>query len=462
MIKKLFLSALLLLTSSCLFAQTPVFNVMDYGAKGDGTTDDAQAIQRAIDACATKGGGQVYLPCGKTFLAGPIELKSNIDLHLDAGSVLKANPDEGIYRLSAFKENRGEGMMWLHCKDIENLSITGTGTIHGNGIAFMGKELSDSYELKPLKDPTFDPRPHVLTLIGVKRLVIRDVTIREGAYWTVHLIGCQDAVIDGISLLNNVKIRNGDGIDVDHSRNVRISNCHITSGDDCICLKNRREWEEYGACTDIVVTNCVMTSRSCAIKIGSENMDSIARVMIDNCVITASNRGIGIQNRDEGTVTDVVFSNITLDSHLFSDVWWGKAEPIYVTSYPRANGNHKDANWRFPKGQIEGRCGEVSRITFNNIVATSENGCFVGGDTRNKVNQIYFNNVRLHLKKLTDYPGGIYDKRPCKGEGFVKTDVYGVYVEQASGVQMHHLEVVCDKPSVPNYGGDCNMDKNDE
>ena len=229
------------------FAQQSVYNVMDYGAKGDGITDDAAAIQRAIDACSAKGGGQVYLPCAKTFLAGPIELKSNIDLHLDAGSVLKANPDESIYKLSAFKENRGEGMMWLHCKDIENLSITGTGTIHGNGIAFMGAELFDSYELKPLKDPTFDPRPHVLTLIGVKRLVIRDVTIREGAYWTVHLIGCQDAVIDGISLLNNVKIRNGDGIDVDHSKNVRISNCHITSGDDCICLKNRREWEEYGA-----------------------------------------------------------------------------------------------------------------------------------------------------------------------------------------------------------------------
>ena len=457
MIRKLFLSAVLLLISLGLFSQTRVFNVMDFGAKGDGITDDAQAIQQAIDACTEKGGGQVYLPCGKTFMAGPIELKSNIDLHLGAGSVLKANPDESIYRLSAFKENRGEGMMWLHCKDIENLSITGTGTIHGNGIAFMGKELSDSYELKPLQDPSFDPRPHVLTLIGVKRLVIRDVTIREGAYWTVHLIGCQDAVIDGISLLNNVKIRNGDGIDVDHSRNVRISNCHITSGDDCICLKNRREWEEYGACTDIVVTNCVMTSRSCAIKIGSENMDSIARVMIDNCVITASNRGIGIQNRDEGTVTDVVFSNITLDSHLFSDVWWGKAEPIYVTSYPRANGNHKDANWRFPKGQVEGRCGEVSRITFNNIVATSENGCFVGGDTRDKVNNIYFNNVRLHLKKQTDYPGGVYDKRPCRGEGFVKSDVYGVYVEKASNVQMHHLEVVCDKPMVKNFGGDTNL-----
>ena len=77
-----------------------------------------------------------------------------------------------------------------------------------------------------------------------------------------------------------------------------------------------------------------MTSRSCAVKIGSENMDSISRVLFNNCIITKSNRGIGIQNRDEGTVSDVTFSNITLDCHLFSDVWWGKAEPIYVTSYP--------------------------------------------------------------------------------------------------------------------------------
>ena len=90
-------------------------------------------------------------------------------------------------------------------------------------------------------------------------------------------------------------------------------------------------------------------------------------------------------------------------------------------------------------------------------MATSENGCFVGGDTRNKVNHIYFNNVRLHLKKVTDYRGGVYDKRPCKGEGFIKSDVFGVYVEEASGVQMHHLEVVCDKPSVPNFGGDTNL-----
>ena len=394
------------------------YDILTFGAKGDGVTDDAVAIQKAVDRCSAEGGGVVLIPRNHVFLSGPVELKSNVELRLESTATLKANPDESIYHLSAFGENRGEGMLWLWAKDAENISITGKGTIHGNGIAFMGAELEDSYELKPLSDQTFDPRPHVLTLTNVHGLTIRDVTIKEGAYWTVHLIGCNEAVIDGINLLNNLKIRNGDGIDLDHSKNVRIANCHITSGDDCICLKNRREFEQYGSCHDIVVTNCVMSSRSCAIKIGSENMDSIYNVVFDNCIITGSNRGLGIQNRDEGTVTDVVFSNSQLDCRLWSDVWWGKAEPIYVTSYPRANGNHKDANWRFPKGQIEGRCGEVSRIYFNNITALSENGCFVGGDAPGKVKDIYFNNVRVNLTKWQTLCE--MDKRPCKGEGFIK------------------------------------------
>ncbi|MCI7341070.1 MAG: glycosyl hydrolase family 28 protein [Prevotella sp.] len=420
----------LLVLSLSSYAQR-IYNVVDYGAVGNKIVDDAKAIQQAIDECSANGGGTVLLPANHTFMSGPLCLKSNVDLHLEATAVLLANPDEGIYKLSAFGENRGEGMMWIYANGADNISITGKGTIHGNGIAFMGKELDDSYELKPVT--TFDPRPHVLTLTDVKNLTIRDITIRDGAYWTVHLIGCDGAVIDGISLLNNLKIRNGDGIDLDHSRNVRISNCHITSGDDCICLKNRREFEQYGPCHDITVTNCVMTSRSCAIKIGSENMDSIYNVVFDNCVITRSNRGLGIQNRDEGTVTDVVFSNIIMDCQLWSDVWWGKAEPIYVTSYPRANGNHKDANWRFPKGETVGRCGEVSRIYFNNIVANSENGCFVGGDIEGKVNNVHFSNVRLVRKKVTAYEGGAIDLRPCRDTQFMPTQGRAMTTQNVTG-----------------------------
>ncbi len=429
-------------------AQSHVYDVTAYGALGDGKANDAAAIQRAIDQCSAEGGGQVYFPRNHTFLAGPIQLKSHVELHLDATATLKADPDERLYRLSAFGKNEGEGMLWLWGKGCDNVAFSGRGTIDGNGVAFMGRELSDSYELKPVT--TFDPRPHVLTLYGCTKVSLRDLTIREGAYWTVHLVGCDDVVIDGVDLLNNLKIRNGDGIDIDHSSNVRIANCHITSGDDCVCLKNRREFAEYGSCHDITVSNCTMTSRSCAVKLGSENMDSIYNVTIADCIITASNRGLGIQNRDEGTVTDVSFSNIIMDCRLWSDVWWGKAEPIYVTSYPRADGNHKDANWRFPEGQTEGRSGEVSRIHFTNIFATSENGCFIGGDTDTKVRDITLTNVRLNLCRQTAYQGGIYDKRPCKGAGFVSDKVYGLYVGKASHISADlHVEAA---PGI-DYGG---------
>jgi len=439
--RRLFLIVVSLVLNACLAMNAEnVYNVLKYGAKGDGKTDDAVAIQKAIDKCSADGGGRVLFPTGKTFLCGPVKLKSNVDIHVDVNATIKCNPDESIYHLSTFGKNEGEGMMWIWADGAENISISGRGTIDGSGIDFMGAELFDSYELKPLNGP-FDPRPHVLTLMGVKRLSIKDVTIRNGAYWTVHLVGCYDALIDGISLMNNLKIRNGDGIDVDHSQKVRIANCFIESGDDCICLKNRREYEKYGPCKDIVVTNCVMSSRSCAIKIGSENMDSIANVLFDNCIIRASNRGLGIQNRDEGTVTNVVFSNMIVDCQLWSDVWWGKSEPIYVTSFPRAVGNHKDAGWRFPKGATEGKCGEVSEIYFQNVKCYSENGCYIGGDTPDKVNNIYLDNVDLVLRKVTNYKGGVYDKRPCVGEGFISGKTYGLYVDNAKDVKTENFRV---------------------
>ncbi len=409
-----------------------VYNVLDFNAVGDGSTDDAKAIQEAIDYCSSHGGGTVLIPSGRTFLCGPVHLASDVELHLAPNSRLLANPDESIYHESAFRANEGEGMMWISGKDLKNVSVTGSGCIDGNGISFMGKELDDSYELKPVT--TFDPRPHVLTLVNVDKVEIRDVTIANSAYWTVHLVGCNDVSITGASVLNSLKVRNSDGIDIDHSTNVRIADCNIESGDDCICLKNRREFEEYGSCHDIVVNNCTMVSRSCAIKIGSENMDSIYNVLFNNCIIRDSNRGIGVQNRDEGTVSNVVFSNMIVDCGFYSDVWWGKSEPIYVTSYPRAVGNHKDAGWRFPKGATEGRCGEVSDIWFINILCDSENGVFVGGDQPGKVNNIHFDNCNIKLARHTDYPGGIYDKRPCVGDGFINDGTYAFYLNTASDI----------------------------
>ena len=446
--------------------QSPVFTPMDFGAVGDGLHDDTQAVQACIDAASSLSRDtasstardviatqpRVLLPAGHTFLVGPLQLHGNIDYHLEAGSRLLAHPDENRYTLSAFGDNRGEGMLWLWANGADNLTFSGQGIIDGNGIAFMGTELDDSYELKPLQDPKFDPRPHVLTFFACRNLEISGITVQNGAYWTIHLVGCDGAQIHDMSLLNQLKIRNGDGIDLDHTSNVDIWNCLIESGDDCICLKNRREYGPLqgatGGCHHIRVRNCVMTGRSCAIKIGSENMDSISDILFDHCVIRASNRALGIQNRDEGTVTNVTFQHMRLESWLFSDVWWGKAEPIYVTSYPRAVGNHKDAGWRFPKGATEGRCGEVSRITFRHIEGVSENGCFVGGDVPGKVRDIRFEDVALTLRRHTHYPLGVYDRRPCQGEGFITGRTYGLVTENAK-VDTLRFSVVLDKNFPP-------------
>ncbi|PZR29187.1 MAG: glycoside hydrolase [Citrobacter freundii] len=416
-----------------------LFNVRDHGAKGDGVTNDAAAIQQTIDACYKAGGGTVLFPAPGVYLSGPFELRSDINLHLPANAKLQASPDEKLYRKSAFRKNPGEGTIWIGGEHIENFSISGQGEIDGNGIAFMGRELEDSYELKPFD--SLDPRPHLLTIVGGRNIRIHDLRIGNSAYWTIHLVGCDDVVIKGITLLNSLKVHNSDGIDLDHSKNVRISDCYIESGDDCICLKNRREYDEFGNCENITVSNCTMTSRSCAIKIGSENVDTIRQVLFNNCIIKKSNRGVGIQNRDEGVVSDVIFSNMIIESHLFSDVWWGKAEPIYVTAFRRANINHRDANWRFPPGATEGRVGIVKNIFFTNIKCISENGVFVSAESADKLSNIVFDNVDLLIDKITTLPGGIYDRRPSKVEGFVKGNTSGFYLENAMSVTIRNSSV---------------------
>lgn len=433
------------------------YNIIKFGAIGDGKTNDAVAIQKAINACSAAGGGQVIVPSGHVFLSGPFDLKSFVELRVEGGAKILASPDESLYAKSAFRENKGEGTIWIGGEKLEQVSITGTGVIDGNGISFMGEELSDSYVLKPFN--IVDPRPHLLTLIDCKKLNIDGVTFQNSAYWTVHLVGCNDVSISNITLLNSIKIRNSDGIDLDHSKNVRINNCYIESGDDCICLKNRREYEAYGACENIVISNCTMTSSSCAIKIGSENMDRISHVLINNCNIRNSNRGLGIQNRDEGTVSDVIFSNSLVESRLFTDVWWGKAEPIYITAYPRATANNKDAGWRLPKGQTKGKVGAVSNIYFSNIRCTGESGVYVSGESKDKISNIYFDQVSVLLNKSTKETGGVYDRRPSNVEGLVKSPIAGFYFENTGYISLINSSVTWGTHK-PAYAGKAFEQKN--
>lgn len=415
-----------------------IFDVTEFGACGDGKKDNAVEIQRAIDACSSAGGGVVYFPGNNVFLSGPFDLKSHVNLMVESSCVLRANPDESVYTKSAFRENKGEGTIWIGGEHATHIAITGRGTIDGNGIAFMGAEEKAAYALKPFS--VIDPRPHLLTLVDVENVVIRDVTFTNSAYWCLHIIGCNDVNIDNVHILNSLKIRNSDGIDIDHTRNVRITNCYIESGDDCICLKTRREYEECGPTENVLVSNCIMTSTSCSIKLGSENMDAIRNVVVSNCIIRSSNRGIGIQNRDEGVVENIIFKDIFVEGRLFDDVWWGKAEPIYVTAYKRKASADKDANIRFAKGQMTGKVGPVRKVLFSNISCDSENGVFIGGE-EGKITGVTIEHSSLKIAKKTKFVGGIYDLRPSDTIGLLKDDISAFYFDTAKDIAVVNCSV---------------------
>ncbi len=411
------------------------YDILDFGAVGDQAINNAAAIQKAIDTCSDAGGGRVIVPAGHVFISGPFQLKSHVDLHLEPNAVLQATTDESLYTETPFRNNFSEGSMWISARGQQNIAITGTGTLNGSGRAFMLNEEPTHYNFKFVDG--VDKRPHLLTLIGCQHITIRDVTFEDAAYWCIHPAGCEDVLIQGVRIYNSLRIRNCDGIDIDHCRNVRISDCDIRSADDCICIKNRREYEEYGPCENITVTGCVLTSTSCAIKLGSENMDDMRNIIFDACVIYGTNRALGIQNRDEGNIENVIFSNIIIESRLFADVWWGKSEPIYVTAFKRAPGTKH----RFKNGRSEGDIGKVRNIRFSNITCDSENGIYVSGTEGSRIEDVLFENVRLHINKTTSYPGGLYDRRPCDVVGIIQRKTAGFYLNEADEITLRNCRV---------------------
>ncbi|KAA3657518.1 MAG: glycoside hydrolase family 28 protein [Chloroflexi bacterium] len=412
-----------------------IYNILDFGAVGDSKTNNAAAIQKAIDTCSQSGGGKVIVPAGYIFMAGPFHLKSHVELHLEPNALLQASNDESLYTETPFRNNISEGSMWISARHQKNIAITGTGTINGSGRAFMHNEEPTHYNFKFVDG--VDKRPHLLTLIGCQHITIRDVTFEDAAYWCIHPAGCEDVLIQGVRVYNSLRIRNCDGIDIDHCRNVRISDCDIRSADDCICIKNRREYAEYGPCENITVTGCVLTSTSCAIKLGSENVDDIQNVIFEACVIHGTNRGLGIQNRDEGNIENVIFNNIIIESRLFADVWWGKSEPIYVTAFKRAPGTKH----RFKKGDTEGCIGKVRNIQFRNIICNSENGIYVSGTKGSRIEELLFENIRLRINKTTEHPGGLYDRRPCDVVGIIKRKTAGFYLNEADDITVRNCKV---------------------
>ena len=389
--------------------------ISDFGAVADGTTNNAWAIQRAVDTCAAHGGGRVIIPSG-VFMSGKIFLRSKIELHLEAGATLLCSPY--IEDIACDTQKKALRSGFLCAENAEDISITGSGVLDGNGRTYVKETLPHIHVMQRA-------RPRTLVFLGCSRIKVTGITVRDAAEWTLWFCGCVDLTIQGIQLHNDLKTPNSDGIDLDHCRNVLISDCHIEAGDDTIALKTTRGAEEYGPCENITVRGCRLKSTSSALVIGCEVASPIRHVVFDSCVISSSHRGLSINHSFESDIEDILFSNMSIETRIFDDRWWGRGEPIYVKALPWTEHD---------------KVGHIRRVRFENIKARGENGILVWGERPDRIEDIQFENIRFTLEKWSKYPTGQLDLRPCHGRdnGYAA----GVVAHPTCAVLLHHAQKV--------------------
>ena len=445
------------------------YSITEYGAVDNAEVTDA--FEGAVEACADGGGGTVYVPAGD-YETGTVELCDDITLSLAPGARVYASSNEANYDSeSEYVGPDGERPVFV-AKGRENVTVTGDGVVDGHGTEIMEMDEpirghsgqstafplvsdaepaprqgetfldpSEGTEEWPVAKPAFRPGP-TFVFDGCSDIAVRDITLRDMPSWTLAIRDCEGVVVTGIKVENHMRIPNCDGLSIEGSRNVRVSDCSIRCCDDAVSLLTR---SSESICENVTVTNCTFVSRACAVKIGSETAGPIRNVRIQNCVVHGSNRGLGIQHRDGGDVTDVAFSDIVVETHLFEGPWWGKAEPIYVTSVPRDE---------------ETDLGTVRDVRLSNVSARCENGAVVYGHADASIENVQFNGVELRVRDspAADIVGGNIDLQPTSVRPPIEAhDAPAVHCENVVGLHLVDVAVEWgeDLPAYYTHGVAC-------
>ena len=448
-----FLAALLLVSSAALHAAEPkVFDITACGAKGDGQTLDTSAIQKAIDACHGAGGGTVLVPRG-VFLSGSLRLKSRVRLKVEKDAILRGSPKIADYTDETAPLHWGgawafAASQWKQCliyaEDAEQIGIEGPGTIDGQG----GTE-------RKVFPNTNDPRrPMLVRLVGCRKVTVRDVTLLDPAAFTTFFVRSEDILIDRVTIRSRTS-PNGDGLDFDGCKRVRIQDCDIDAGDDGIAPKVfHPDWPNE----DFEISGCRITSRWHAIRVGTESIAPVRRLTVRDCVFTRCQGGIKIESCEGALLEDLSFSGIemkqvcqpfmVLASRFAFSAHGTSARPpvgrirnVRFTDIRAVAGVADDVGLQRPSGTddpfarlcsaVVSRPGaRIEDVSFTNIELT-----FPGGGTAEQAS-------RLDVGELLESSNYMKWAMPFDGE----LPASALYLRHVKGVRLENVRLAVEKP----------------
>ena len=304
--------------------KTELFLVDSFGAKGDGTTNSTAAIQKAIDACSSSGGGSVTFKPGK-YVTGALFLKSNVNLKIDREVTLLGSQDDADYP-SIFTRVAGIEMKWpaglINVNDQKNVKISGGGTIDGQGRKWWERywTLRLKYEPRGLRWASdYDAeRVRLMVLWKSSDVTVENLSLKRSGFWTVQVVYSDHVTVNRIRISDNAG-PSTDGVDIDSSSYVLVENTDIDNNDDDICLKAGRDFDglrvnrptEY-----IVIRNNIARHGSGVVSFGSETSGGIRRVVVYNNRGIGTNEGIRFKSAKTrgGYVEDILIRDLKMEN----------------------------------------------------------------------------------------------------------------------------------------------------
>lgn len=431
---------------------SPTYNVKDFGATGNGTQLDSDAINKTIDAAAKAGGGTVFFPAGN-YLSFSIRLKSNIALYLDAGAtIIAANmeehpgkydyPEPNVWGDSLHYQDFGHShfhnsLIWG--EDLDNVSVIGPGSIHGRGLQKWGK-------------PTPGLGNKAIALIKCHNVILRDFSVLHGGHFAILATGLDNLTI------NNLKIdTNRDAIDIDCCRHVRVSGCSLNSpNDDALVLKASFALGYAAPTENVTITNCAvygydegtfldgtyLTTQTAApdkgvvtgrIKLGTESNGAFRNITISNCTFQHC-RGLALETVDGAVLENITVSNIVMDDVLNA--------PFFFRLGSRM------------RGPAAAKVGSFRHILIDNVMVTASNpqyGSMLMGIPGHDVEDITFSNIHIKIKggalqaqSLITVPE-LETSYPDPQE-FGQIPACGFYIRHARNITMHHITLESETP----------------